>query len=87
MAEAAGDNPPTQSFGLQMGTSGMTFGVAPVAGPSGIQMDTSKAMSILGFSSSQTFESVTMDEIQNAFTYRMNNALKAQVKKGGYNAR
>ena len=74
---------------ISIGTAGaMTFGVAPVAGPSGIHMDASKAMAVLGFSSSQTFGSVSMDEIQAAFTYRMNNLLKAQVStRRGYVAR
>ena len=34
-------------------------------------MDTSKAMAILGFSPSQTFESTTIQEVNRAFMYKM----------------
>ncbi len=65
----------------------MTFGVAPIAAKSGIRMDTSKAMSILGFSSSHTFETTSMEELNSAFLYRMNILMRSEQKQRGYNAR
>jgi hypothetical protein len=50
--------------------AGMGVGVS-MLGPSGIVMDTSKAMAILGFSPSQTFDSSSMEEINRAFMYKM----------------
>ena len=52
------------------GGGGVMVGAHPM-GPSGIVMDTSKAMAILGFSPSQTFESTTMEEVQKAFMFKM----------------
>ena len=43
-------------------STSLGVGAAPM-GPSGIVMDTSKAMATLGFSPSQTFESTSMSEI------------------------
>ena len=40
-------------------------------GPSGIVMDVSKAMAVLGFSPSQTFESTSMEEINKAFMRKL----------------
>ena len=40
-------------------------------GPSKIPMDTSKAMSILGFPSSQGFENTEMSEVQEAFMHKL----------------
>ena len=40
----------------------------------------SKAMSILGFSSAQTFESTHMDEIKKNFIYKMNMLMKLPGK-------
>ena len=60
--------------------NGMTFGVAPMQ-RTRIQMDTSKAMAILGFSSSQTFEATKLDEIEKAFLRRMDVLLKQKKKK------
>lgn len=45
-------------------------------GPSGIVMDTSKAMAILGFSPSQTFESTPMEDINKAFMRKLHVFLK-----------
>ena len=39
--------------------------------PIKIPMDTSKAMAILGFSSSQGFENTEMEEIQKAFLVKI----------------
>jgi hypothetical protein len=39
--------------------------------PGKIPMDTSKAMSILGFSSSQGFENTEMEDIQKAFLHKI----------------
>ena len=48
------------------------MGVGVVAmGPSGIVMDTSKAMAILGFTPSQTFESTPLAEMNRSFMYKM----------------
>ena len=60
--------------------NGMTFGVAPMQ-RTRIQMDTSKAMAILGFSSSQTFEATKLDEIEKAFLRRMDVLLKQKKKR------
>ena len=61
-----------------------TIGLATL-GPSGIVMDTAKAMSILGFSSSTTFEATSMDEINHAFMHKLHILLRpprASNKKG-----
>ena len=52
-----------------------TIGLAPL-GPSGIIMDTAKAMSILGFSSSTTFEATSMEEINRAFLRKLHALLR-----------
>ena len=59
---------------------GMTFGVQQLARIK-IQMDTSKAMAILGFSSSQTFEATKLEEIEKAFLRKMDVCLKQRKKK------
>ena len=59
-----------------------SLGVGVVGlGPSGIVMDTSKAMAILGFSPSQTFESTTMPEIHRAFMFKMHLNMGANITK------
>ena len=61
-----------------------TIGLATL-GPSGIVMDTAKAMSILGFSSSTTFEATSIDEINHAFMHKLHMLLRpprASNKKG-----
>ena len=60
--------------------SGMTFGVGVVKKVK-IQMDTSKAMAILGFSSSQTFEATKLEEVEKAFKRKMEMLLKQKKKK------
>ena len=60
--------------------SGMTFGVGTVKKVK-IQMDTSKAMAILGFSSSQTFEATKLEEVEKAFKRKMEVLLKQKKKK------
>ena len=60
--------------------SGMTFGVGVVKKVK-IQMDTSKAMAILGFSSSQTFEATKLDEVEKAFKRKIEGLLKQKKKK------
>ena len=60
--------------------NGMTFGVAPMQ-RTRIQMDTSKAMAILGFSSSQTFEATKLEEVEKAFLRKMEVLLKQKKKK------
>ena len=69
-----------------MSSMTMTFGVAQMT-KTKIEMDSSKAMSILGFSSSQSFDATAMEDIQKAFLYRMNLIMKAQSKNKGYNPR
>ena len=59
-----------------------TIGLAPL-GPSGIIMDTAKAMSILGFSSSTTFEATSMDEINHAFMHKLHLLLRPPRVDGG----
>ena len=49
----------------------MSSGGFKPLGPSKIPMDTSKAMAILGFSSSQGFENTEMGEIQHAFMQKL----------------
>ena len=51
-------------------STSLGVGAAPM-GPSGIVMDTSKAMATLGFSPSQTFESTAMSEINRNFMFKM----------------
>ena len=55
------------------------YGLHPL-GPSGISMDTSKAMAILGFSPSQTFDSTSTDEINKAFMKKLHVFLKPLPK-------
>ena len=55
------------------------YGLHPL-GPSGIQMDCSKAMAILGFSPSQTFESTSTTELNNAFMKKLHDLLKPLPK-------
>ena len=55
------------------------YGMHPL-GPSGISMDTSKAMAILGFSPSQTFDSTSTDEINKAFMKKLHAFLKPLPK-------
>ena len=59
----------------QASASLATIGLAPL-GPSGIIMDVAKAMSILGFSSSTTFEATSMEEINHAFMKKLHILLK-----------
>ena len=42
-------------------------------------MDTCKAMTILGFSSAQTFETTPMEEIRKNFIYKMNMIASEQI--------
>lgn len=58
----------------------MTCGVG-VLGPSGIVMDTSKAMAVLGFSPSQTFETTSTEEINRAFMFKMHLIMSNSNKK------
>ena len=51
-----------------------------VLGPSGIQMDTPKAMAILGFSSSQTFEATSMEVIKKAYLKRFHEMIRFETK-------
>ena len=70
---AEDNNIPMPNFGTN---TQMAYGVATHIGPSGIKMDTSKAMSILGFSSSQTFNTTPMEDLNNAFMFRMEVLMK-----------
>ena len=54
-----------------------TYEVGGLIGNSGTTMDVGQAMSLLGFPSTQTFESTSMEEINSAFTYRMHLVVKA----------
>ena len=78
------------SGGNDASASLATIGLATL-GPSGIIMDTAKAMSILGFSSSTTFEATSMDEINHAFMIKLHLLLRppkaSNNKKGKYNPR
>ena len=55
------------------------YGVQPL-GPSGINMDSAKAMAILGFSPSQTFEATETSEINAAFMKKLHANLKPLPK-------
>ena len=63
----------------------MTCGVG-VLGPSGIVMDTSKAMAMLGFSPSQTFETTSSEEINRAYMFKMH-IIISNSKKKNFNPR
>ena len=55
------------------------YGLQPL-GPSGITMDTAKAMAILGFSPSQTFDATPTTDINNAFMKKLHALLKPLPK-------
>ena len=59
--------------------NGSQYGLHPL-GPSGISMDTSKAMATLGFSPSQTFDSTSTEELNKAFMRKLHVFLKPLPK-------
>lgn len=77
--------PLSLNTGINNLAGSMTTGFAPL-GPSGIIMDTSKAMAMLGFSPSQTFETTSSEEINRAYMFKMH-LIISNGKRGNFNPR
>ena len=60
-----------------------TYGVANLDLATGIVMDTSKAMHILGFPTSQTLENTEQDEISKAFLHHIRTLMKKRKQFKG----
>ena len=60
---------------------GDQFGLLPLAA-SGIRMDSSKAMAILGFHPSVSVDAIPMDEIKKAFMRRLHQMLRFKKDQG-----
>lgn len=59
----------------------------PVTSFTKINMDTSQAMALLGFSCSTTFESTDMSKVQEAFMYKVHTIELQPVRKNDYRAK
>ena len=64
-----------------------TYGVANLDLATGIVMDASKAMNILGFPTSQTLENTSQDEISKAFLQHIRALMKKRKQFKGNNGK